>query len=203
MNLLWEIGLQAIEIMTLLFGMLGMTLSLLLLFVPRVVQNVSGVLNRSVDIDKKLGILDRDIHTEKAIYGHPLMVGGGLIAGSVFALFFFLFKFDVSKFAQVFFGSHNHGLYGEIIFITLGWVGRIGCLFGLLIGLGLVIAPRRVRAIDQKMNTRYETGSWIEKFQRPTHSLDVFFFRYPIFFGLLVGSISSVLIVISILNLLR
>jgi hypothetical protein len=203
MNLLWEIGLQAIEIMTLLFGMLGMTLSLLLLFAPKVARNVSGVLNRSVDVDKKLGLLDKDIRTDKAIYGHPLLIGGGLIAGSVFALFFFLCRFDASKFAQVFFGSQNHALYGEIIFNTVDWVGRIGCLFGLLAGLGLVVAPRRVQAIDQKMNVRYETGSWIEKLQRPTHSLDTLFFRYPIFFGLLVGSISCVLIVISILNLLR
>jgi hypothetical protein len=53
------------------------------------------------------------------------------------------------------------------------------------------------------MNVRYETRSWIEKYQRPIYSLDTLFFRYPILFGLLVGSISSVLIVISIINLLR
>jgi hypothetical protein len=60
-----------------------------------------------------------------------------------------------------------------------------------------------VRAIDQKMNTRYDTRSWIEILQRPTHSLDTVFFRYPVPSGLLGGSISSVLIVLSILNLLR
>lgn len=203
MNLLWEIGLQSIEIMTLLFGLLGMTLSLLLLFAPRVAQNMSGVLNRSVDVDKKLGLLDKDIQTEKAIYGHPILMGSGLVAGSVFALFFFVCKFDATKFAQVFFGSHNPVFYGEIIFRTVDWIGKIGCLFGLLTGLGLIIAPRRVRAIDRKMNTRYETRSWIERLQRPIYSLDTLFFRYPILFGLLVGSISSVLIVISIINLLR
>ena len=203
MTLLWEIGLQSIEIMTLLFGMLGMTLSLLLLFAPRVAQSVSGVLNRNVDVDKKLGLLDKDIQTEKAIYGHPILMGSGLVAGSVFALSFFICRFDAAKFAQVFFGSHNHVFYGEIIFQTVEWIGKIGCLAGLLTGLGLIIAPRRVRAIDQKMNVRYETRSWIEKFQRPTYSLDALFFRYPILFGLLVGSISSVLIVISIINLLQ
>jgi hypothetical protein len=203
MNLLWEIGLQAVEIMTLVFGMLGMTLSLLLLFAPRVAQSVSGVLNRSVDVDKKLGLLDKDIQTAKVIYGHPLLVGGALVAGSVFALFFFLFKFDASKFAQVFFGSHNHSFSGEVIFQTVAWIGKIGCLCGLLAGFGLVFAPRRLRAIDQKMNVRYETRSWIEKLQRPSLSLDAVFFRYPILCGLLVGSISSVLIVISIINLLR
>jgi hypothetical protein len=203
MNLFWEIGLKSIEIMTLVFGLLGMTLALLLLFAPRVAQNVSGVLNRSVDLDKKLGLLDKDISTEKAIYGRPILMGSGLIAGSVFALFFFACKFDATKFAQVFFGSHNPVFYGEIIFKAVGWIGKIGCLFGLLAGLGLILAPRRVRALDQKMNVRYETGSWIEKLQQPAFHLDTLFFRYPILFGLLVGSISCVLIVISIINLLR
>jgi hypothetical protein len=34
MNILLEIGLQAVEIMTLVVGMLGMAMSLLLLFAP-------------------------------------------------------------------------------------------------------------------------------------------------------------------------
>lgn len=203
MNLLREIGLRSIEIMTLVFGMLGMTLSLLLLFAPRAAQMLSNILNRSVDVDKALRLLDKDIQTDKIIYGHPILVGGCLVAGSIFALFFFFYKFEASVFARLFFGSHNHALSGEIIFQAVGWIGKLGCLLGLLAGVCLILAPRHVRAIDQKMNTRYETRSWIEKLQRPTHSLDTVLFRYPILSGLLGGSISSVLIALSILNLLR
>lgn len=203
MNLLREIGLQSIEIMTLVFGMLGMTLSLLLLFAPRVARALSDVLNRSIDVDQKLKLLDKDIQTDNIIYGHPVLVGGGLVAGSMFALFFFFYKFDASVFSQLFFGSHHHAFSGEVIFQAVGWIGKLGCLLGLLAGLGLIIAPLRVRSIDQKMNTRYETRSWIERIQRPSHSLDTVLFRYPILSGLLGGSISSVLIVLSILNLLR
>jgi hypothetical protein len=203
MNLLREIGLQAIEIMTLVFGILGMTLSLLLIFAPKVARNISGVLNRSVDIDKKLALLDKNIPTDRMIYDHPRLMGGFLAAGSVFALFFFFYKFDPFVFARLFFGSHNHALSGEIVFQTVGWIGRFGCLAGLLAGIGLIIAPLRVRTIDQKMNTRYEMRSWIEKLQRPSLSLDTVLFRYPFVSGLLGGSISSVLIVLSILNLLR
>jgi hypothetical protein len=43
----------------------------------------------------------------------------------------------------------------------------------------------------------------IEKLNRPVKTLDNAFFRYPIFFGLLGGSVSCLLIVLSILNLLR
>lgn len=203
MDLLREIGLRAIEIMTLVFGMLGMTLSLLLLFAPRVAQTLSNILNRSVDVDKKLRVLDKNIQTDKLIYGHPLLVGGCLSAGSLFALFFFFYNFDASVFARLFFGSHYNTVSGEIIFQTVGWVGKLACLLGLLGGAGLILAPRHVRALDQKMNAQYETFSWVEKLQRSTHSLDTVLFRYPILSGLLGGSISSVLIVLSILNLLR
>ena len=203
MNLLREIGLRSIEIMTLVFGMLGMTLSLLLLFAPKVAQTLSTVLNRNVDVDKTLRGLDREIQTDKMIYGHPVLVGACLTAGSLFALFFFFYKFEASVLAQLFFGSHHDVLSGEIIFQAVGWIGKLGCLFGLLAGAGLILAPRQVRAIDQKMNIRYETLSWIEKLQRSTHSLDTVLFRHPILSGLLGSSISSVLIVLSILNLLR
>jgi len=45
MNLLWEICLQTVEILTLVFGILGMTLSLMLLFAPRAARNFSSVFN--------------------------------------------------------------------------------------------------------------------------------------------------------------
>jgi hypothetical protein len=203
MNLIWEICLQTVEILTLVFGILGMTLSLILLFAPQAARNFSSVFNRSLDVEQKLGFLDKDIPTENLVYGHPLLVGGLLSAGSVFALFFFLFKFDASHFAQVFFGPDHRGTPGEIIFQTVAWVGRAGCMFGVAAGLILILAPRKLHAVEKGLNRWIETGTWIDKLNRPLKTLDTFFFRYPIFFGLLGGSVSCVLIVLSILNLLR
>jgi hypothetical protein len=203
MNIVWEIALQAVEIINLVVGILGMTLSLLMLFAPGVARNLSGVFNRQVDTDRKLSFLDRSFASEGLIYGHPLIIGGCLSAGAAFALVFLFSTFDARQFALVFFGPGFHALSGEIIFQTVGWVARIGCLLGLLAGVCLMVAPERMRAIDRRLNTRYETGEWIDRLQRSTHSLDSVFFRYPIPFGLLGGSISCLLIVLSILNLLR
>jgi len=203
MKLLWEICLQTIEILTLVFGILGMTLSLMLLFAPQVARNFSNLFNRSLDVDQKLGFLDKAISTENLIYGHPVLAGGLLSAGSVFALLFFAFKFDVSHFAQIFFGSHNHTVSGEIIFQTVAWIGRAACLFGVAVGISLIMAPRKLWAVEQKLNRWVETRVLIEKLNRPVKSLDTIFFRFPIFFGLLGGSVSCLLIVLSILNLLR
>ena len=82
MGIFWEIILQTIEILTLVVGMLGMAMSLLLLFAPKAAQSLSGIANRSVDVEKKLKFLDKDIRTEEWIYSHPTVVGCGLSLAS-------------------------------------------------------------------------------------------------------------------------
>jgi hypothetical protein len=79
----------------------------------------------------------------------------------------------------------------------------LGCLFGVLAGIGLILAPQKMQAIEKRMNRWIETRLLIEKVNRPIKGLDTIFFRYPIFFGLFGGSVSCLLIVLSILNLLR
>jgi hypothetical protein len=203
MKLLWEISLHTIEILTLVFGILGMTLSLMLLFAPRAARNVSNIFNRSLDVDRTLGFLDRDIPTENFVYAYPVPLGALLLLGSTFAFLFFQLKFDAAHLATIFFGIGDQTGLGEILFQTIAWSGRVTCLFGAAAGLGLILAPQKLRAIEQRLNRWVETREWIEKINRPVKSLDTVFFRFPIFFGLLGGSISCLLIVLSVINLLH
>jgi hypothetical protein len=203
MNIVLDIALQTVEVVNLVSGILGMTLSLLLLFAPGVARNLSGLFNRQVDTDRGLSFLDRTFSSERLIYGHPLIVGGCLTAGAAFALVFLFCDFDARQYATIFFGPGFHPLTGEIIFEIVVWLGRIACLLGLLAGGCLMIAPGRVREIDGRMNAYYDTGKWVDRMQRSTNSLDSIFFRYPIPFGLLGGAMSCLLIVLSTLNLLR
>ncbi len=202
MNVLREIGLRSIEIMTLVVGMLGMAMSLLFLFAPSTARNLSVIFNRSTDIDKRLLFLDKPISTDALIYGQPLIVGGSLVAASLFALIFFFFKVDVVAFNRIVFGPNNSGA-GEIIFQAVVWIGKIGCLLGLAFGLCLLVSPATLQRIEHKLNTWMETRSFVERLDKSSHDVDAIFFRYPIFFGLLGGSISCLMIVLSILNLLR
>lgn len=202
MNVLQEIGLRSVEIMTLVVGMLGMAMSLLFLFAPSTARNLSVIFNRSTDIDKRLLFLDKPISTDALIYGQPLIVGGGLVAASLFALIFFFFKVDVVDFNRIVFGPNNSGV-GEIIFQAVVWIGKIGCFLGLALGLCLLVSPATLQRIEHKLNTWMETRSFVERLDRSRHDDDAIFFRYPIFFGLLGGSISCLMIVLSILNLLR
>jgi hypothetical protein len=203
MNLFWEIGLQAVEIMTLVVGMLGMTMSLLLLFAPSTVRNLSTILNRSMDVDRKLLFLDKNIRTDELIYNHRLIVGGGFAAASLFALIFFFFKVDIADFTRIFFGPNHNSSIAAIIFQAVAWIGKVACFLGLAFGLCLLVSPATMRRIERSLNTWMETRSFLERLDRSSHDIDAIFFRYPIFFGLLGGVISCLLIVLSIFNLLR
>jgi hypothetical protein len=183
--------------------MLGMAMSLLLLFAPSTARNLSTILNRSTDVDKKLLFLDKSISTDELIYGHPVIVGGSLVAASLFALIFFFFKVDIADFTRIFFGSHNTSGVGEILFQTVAWIGKVACFLGLAFGLCLLVSPATMRRIERKLNAWTETRSFVEKLDRSSHDIDAVFFRYPTFFGLVGGAFSCLLIVLSILNLLR
>jgi hypothetical protein len=203
MTVLFEIGLKSIEIMTLVFGILGMSLSLLLLISPRTARNLSRIFDRSIDTDQRLAFLDKDIRTDNLIYSHRFLVGGFLVAGSMFALLFLFFKFDALSFAEIFFGSRNYFAFSEMLFQAIAGIGKLSCLLGLILGCGLMAVPEKMRAIERRLNTYVDTRSFIEKLDRSGPTLDTVFLRYPFFCGLLGGSVSLLLIVLSIINLLR
>ena len=203
MEIFWEIGLQTIEILTLIFGVMGMTLSLMLLFSPRLARSLSNILNRSIDVDKGIEYLDKEIEISDFFYNHHIAMGLGLVAGSVFSLFFLFFSIDVSKFVDIFFGSRVNIFTAELIMSAITWIGKIGCLAGLVIGLMLVFKPDLMKRIEHQMNSWFATKPMIEKLDKSSHDVDTFLFRYPIAVGLTGAVISFFLISLSIINLLK
>ena len=203
MEIFWEIGIQTIEILTLIFGILGMTLSLMLLFAPRLARSLSNILNRSINVDKGIEYLDKEIEISEFFYSQHIAVGLALVAGSVFSLFFFFFSLDVSKFAGIFFGSRANIFTAELIVSAITWIGKIGCLAGLVIGLVLVFKPELMKRIENKMNSWFATKPMFEKLDKSSHDVDTFLFRYPVAVGLTGAVISFFLISLSIINLLK
>ena len=202
MEIFWDIALHTVEILTLLFGILGMAFSLLLLFSPRLTKSLGSFLNRSISIGPKTNILDKDIPTEAFIYSHNVVFGLCLVAGSIFALIFFFYNFDISNFAKVFLGSRKYFMTLEVAFIFFAWVARLACICGLVFGLFLLFAPAKMRAIEGKLNTWFETQAIFEKLDRSGPELDVLFFRHPFFFGMAGAVISFLIITLATVNLL-
>jgi len=202
MEIIKEIGLQVIEILTLTFGILGMTFSAMLMLSPNMTQNLSNILNRKVNIDEKIAYLDKDIEIAQYFYGHHVVVGLLLIVGSAIALCFFYFSLDVAKFINIFFDSPQQVFFGEILLKSILWVGKITCLAGLFFGSLLMFAPAKMKQWEKKLNFWFETKTMLEKLEQSSDNLDSFFFRHPIPVGLTGALISFFIISLSIINLL-
>ena len=202
MEIFWDIALHTVEILTLLFGVLGMAFSLLLLISPRLTKSLGSFFNRSISVEYKIGLLDKDIPTEAFIYSHNVIFGLCLVAGSIFALIFFFFNIDISNFAKVFLGSRKYFMTLEVVFIFFAWVARIACIFGLICGFFLLLAPANMRAFESRMNTWFETKALFDKLDHSGPELDVLFFRHPFFFGMAGALLSFLIITLAIVNLL-
>lgn len=202
MEIFWDIALRSVELLTLLFGVLGMAFSLLLLASPRMTKSLGNFFNRNISVGSSSGILDQDLPTEAFIYSHHIIFGLCLIAGSVFALIFFFFNLDMSNFAKVFLGSQKYFETLEIIFLVFAWTSRIACLCGLIIGMMLLFAPQKMQSIEKKVNTWFETRTFFDKLDQTGPELDVLFFRHPFFFGMAGALISFLIITLSVVNLL-
>lgn len=202
MEIFWDIALHTVEILTLLFGVLGMAFSLLLLFSPRLTKSLGNFFNRSISVEPKISLLDKDIPTEAFIYSHNVIFGLCLVAGSIFALIFFFFNIDISNFANVFLGSRKYFMTLEVIFIFFAWIAKVACIFGLIFGFFLLFAPAKMQAIESKLNTWFETKAIFDKLDRSGPELDVLFFRHPFFFGMAGAVISFLIITLAIVNLL-
>jgi len=202
MEIFWEIGIQTIEILTLIFGILGMTLSLMLVFSPRLAQSLSNTLNRSINVDKGIEFLDKEIEISEFFYSHHIVMGILIVAGSAFSLFFFFFSLDLSKFAGIFFGSRASLFTAELIVSSVTWIGKIGCLIGLVFGIMMVFTPDLLKRIENKLDALFETKSIFEKLDKSSRSMDTFFFRHTVAVGLTGAVISFFLISLSIINLL-
>jgi hypothetical protein len=202
MEIFWDIVLHTVEILTLLFGVLGMAFSLLLLFSPRLTKSLSSYFNRSINVESKINFLDKDIPTEAFIYSHHVVFGVCLVSGLIFTLIFFFFSIDISNFAKVFLGSRKYFMTLEVVFIFFAWVTRLACIFGLVFGFFLLFAPAKMQAIEGKMNNWFETQAIFEKLDRSGPELDVLFFRYPFFFGMAGAVVSFLIITLATVNLL-
>ena len=201
MEIFWEIGLHTVEILTLLFGVLGMAFSLLLLISPRLTKSSGNFFNRNINVEPKINILDKDIKTETLIYGHHVVFGLCMVAGSVFAFIFFFFDMNIANFANVFLVSGKYFVIFEIVFYAFAWIAKIACILGIVFGGFLLFAPDKMRKVDQKVNIWFETRGIFAKLDQTGPELDVFLFRHPFFFGLTGALVSFLIITLSIANL--
>ena len=203
MDFFWEIALQTVGILALIFGIIGIALSLLLLISPNMTKKISNVLNRYIDVDKKVSYLDKDIQTESIIYNHNVISGACLIVGSGFILIFLMFKLDVANFVNIFFSSQKFASINEIILSSMAIIGKIVGVAGIIIGSILLFSPGKMKKIEKKVNTLFSTQQMISKLDETHHDIDTFIYQHAVLFGLTGLIISIFLTVLATVNMLH
>ena len=203
MEIIWEIILQSLEIFTLVVGVLGLFLSLLLLFAPRASKAFSELCNRYIDVDRKIiGFIDKDIQTEKMVYHHNIITGIALIIGSSFILVFLFYRLDVRNFISIFFGSGQFVTTGEVVVSAMALIGKTAGVVGLLLGSILLFNPEQMRGIETKLNKWFATEPMFKKLET-SRDVDTVIYRRPVTFGV-IGLITSVVLTfLAFQNLVR
>ncbi len=192
MGLFWDIFLRFAQIITVVAGISGIALSLLLMFSPNLLRTLSNYFNYQLNLEKRLSALNKYIQIGPIIYRHTILFGGCSIAGSVFALTFLFFKMNETIFANIII---------EIIVDFMILLGKISMIAGILLGFFLLFSPKTVDKIESKMNFWVDTQSVVNKLDEFHDDIDTIFFRHPKSFGFVGLIISMTLFILSIVNL--
>jgi len=203
MDTIWDICLQTVEVFTLVAGLLGVVLSLLLLLAPRLFRSLSEKLNRSVDVDTKIkNVADKEIRTEGLFYGHNIITGTVFIIGYAIILIFLYYRLDVKSVANLSAGYNNYPDTSEVIVGAMALFGKFTGIIGIIIGSILLFSPDQLRIIERRMNTWFSTQSMADKLDRSYEDVDTLVFQRPVVFGIIGLIPSMVLTYLAIRNIL-
>lgn len=185
--------LKSNAILTLISGLVGLVLSLLMLLNPESLIRINAGLNRRIDVDMALARLNFPLRIDPLIYRFPFIFGILFCTGGLFCLVFLLFGAKASFLS---------GVFSAIFVDFLMLLGRVSGVLGVIIGLLLIIAPQRLFTAQRRMDFWVDTDKMIKHLDETTFNVDAVCLRYPIIFGL-VGSVASItLLVLAVVNLL-
>ncbi len=194
MEIFWEMGLQAVEIFTLVVGLLGIILSLVLVFDSQKIQQLSQRFNQYIDIDGRFRkMIDRNIDTEGLFYKHNILTGVCLIVGSAFILVFLFYRLDVQSILNALFGRGNFNTITDIVISSMAMVGKVAGIVGILLGSILLFDPDQLKSIEKRLNIWFATEPMIEKLEQAHPDVDAFVYQKPVLCGI-VGLTTSILL---------
>jgi hypothetical protein len=178
-----EIVLQSLGIFILILGSMGLLISSLLLFSPRLVKTFSDILDRKIIDDKKLSCLNRTIHMGRITYRFHIPIGLMFAGGSIFVLVFLFFLIEI--------------MTGVLVL-----VGKIAAFSGLTLGFLLLFSPATMVRIETRMDAWFATQFMIDKLDEFHHDVDELILKYPLLFGFAGLMTSFVLILLALTGIL-
>ena len=204
MKIIWEMGLQAVEVFTLVVGLLGIILSLLLLFDAQKIRALGRQFNRYIDIDRKFRqMIDRNISSDGLFYTHNILSGVCLIVGSAFILVFLFYRLDVQGFLVAIFGRGNFNTITDIVVSAMALVGKVAGIVGILLGSILLFDPDQLKSIEKRLNIWLATEPMIEKLEQSHPDVDTFVYQKPVLCGIIGLTTSILLTYLALGNILK
>jgi len=193
MQLVLEILIRVAEILTIVAGTAGVCLSLVLLVSPRLIHKASQALNRHVLNENQLASLNPSVPAEPYLLKHHVVLGGCLVASSIFILLFMFIQAPIVE---------SFGFITDMAIEFSILLGKTAGCIGLIAGTILFFSPTTFKAIGQRANMWIDTQAIFTKLDTLSVDVDSFFIKYSLICGLVGLAVSAALIAISILNFL-
>jgi len=192
MDIFFEIALQTTNLLTLIFGLSGLVLAALLLFSPDRIVSVGRFFNYRINLNSIIPYLNKDIRVEPLTFRHNRLFGAGLLAASLFVLYSLGGASGAAPFS---------GVLWSILFDVYLLLTKFSAVAGVLLGLALITFPEKIRKIETKMNSWFDTEPVANSLDEFHDSVDVIFLRHPLLFGAVFLIASFLLTILSISNL--
>ena len=201
MEIIKDIGFQALEIFILVLGLVGLAISFLLLIFPNKARSINSLFSEQITIDSKLNYLDKPVLTDSLAYRHNILFGITLIAGSGFLLVFLFFQMDISRVVHLF-SVNRYIVLVDIVVKAMALAGKIAGFAGVIFGLLLLFAPEVMIKIENRMDSWFATQFVVDRLDEFHHGIENLILKYPLLFGFAGLMTSLILVILSIGSLL-
>jgi hypothetical protein len=179
-----------LEIFLFFGALLGVLLGLLLIFKPKIVDQISGVANRWVSTRHISRWLDRSISIENWFYRHHRALGIVVVLGASYIFIYFSMLFDKAYTLQnlkgVFPARLMEGLLNAMVLGSM-----VGGAVALIVGMFLWLRPSLLRGTEGGTNQWVSSRRATKVLEIPHSEVDRFVARHAQRVGwlLLLGSI--------------
>lgn len=181
---------QSLAIFLIISALMGVAVSLLLIFKPHLMERVNRIANRWISTRRLNQLLDHSISIERWFYRHHRPLGILVILGASYILVYFGLLFNKAIALQRLSGYVPVMLL-DILLDALVLTTLLGAAVALFTGLVIWLRPSLLRGIEKEANQWVSTRRASKVLDMPHDEIDRFVARHAQRVGwlLLLGSI--------------
>ncbi|MDP1850594.1 MAG: hypothetical protein Q8K79_22575 [Solirubrobacteraceae bacterium] len=164
---------RALAIFLLIGALMGVAVSLLLIFKPHLLARTSQMANRWISTRSMNQLLDRSIGIEQWFYQHHRALGVLITFGACYILVYFGLLFDKPSTLQNLSG-YAPSWQLDILLDALVLASLIGAVVALFVGLFLWLRPSLLRGIEESANQCVSTDRAVRALEVPHDQVERF-----------------------------